>query len=725
MLLLSSILVVTLAAAPAPAFPSHWNGGRNVPVHRLVPLDSDGDRVSPADPRACPVSAVRTCGQCHDVDAMKGGSHFRTGLDTNEAPVSVRTEPWFWIDPATGSQIPLSLHGQDGAFAPADLGLTAWQWTKMFGRHFPGGGAGSDPRCTSERAGARQRWFVTGPLEANCFACHSRDADYDSSEWVRQVMRENFRGAATAALGLADVQGMNAHLDAAWDPARGPNLDDHVFEVPEHAVYDASKFDAKGRVVFHVGKPTNERCLACHSAAERGMPSHEISGDVHLRAGLKCVDCHQNGIDHRMTTKTCVECHIGTKDVKPVGPRPNHAGFPLVHFQKLACTVCHSGVTHGGALAQVRTSRANRIGVYGRAQWATEAPYILEPVFMTNAVGVIEPRRMMWPAYFGFATNGAVAPLAPDDPRLIAAFAATDRGPAFDEPPVTTGQIARVLARLGGGFVYAANGLAFSLDSASNLQFQVSGAQRDFVPVSWPVAHDVRPARQALGAAPGKCADCHTADSKFFFGKVSATGPVTDVPAATLDRAQLLGIAAPYHRLFGFTFVLRPVFKFFLWTVFALVCLFVVGATAALTCGVSGKGGSISAPLRLCVNLLLCAAAAYLAVSGILGWIFGGMTSWWLVLHMVAGGAFAFALVLFVVLPSSPAPHSTFDIQYSIFNIIFLVFAAAVLFTAVMPMMSVFGSVGQQFLLDAHRVSALGFILAAAVLCLVRLHGRK
>ena len=55
---------------------SHWNGGRTVPVHKLAPLDADGDKVSPTDRLPRPVSQVQTCGQCHDVAAMKGGSHF-------------------------------------------------------------------------------------------------------------------------------------------------------------------------------------------------------------------------------------------------------------------------------------------------------------------------------------------------------------------------------------------------------------------------------------------------------------------------------------------------------------------------------------------------------------------------------------------------------------------------------------------------------------------------
>ena len=72
-------------------------------------------------------------------------------------------------------------------------------------------------------------------------------------------------------------------------------------------------------------------------------------------------------------------------------------------------------MTRGGARAQVRTARANRIGIYGRAQWATDVPNIVEPVFVKNAEGKIEPHRMAWPSYFAeLGTNDTVKPLAPE-----------------------------------------------------------------------------------------------------------------------------------------------------------------------------------------------------------------------------------------------------------------------------------------------------------------------
>ncbi len=638
-----SVLLSGLAlAAVASGDDAHWNGGRTVPVHKLVPKDAAGDKVSVADRLPQAISQVQTCGQCHDVKAMAGGSHFHTGLDTNDSPLKVNFEPWFLVEALSGTNAvakvtALSLCGLPGTKSPAEAGLTCWQFTKMFGRAFPGGGIASDPRAQEEVGRENSRWFVTGPLEVNCLACHQQ-TDYDYSEWVRQVLRENFAGAAVAAAGLAEVGGMNERLDAAWDPFIAENPDDHLFRVPENIKYELSKFDNRGRCTFAVGKPKNERCLACHAASEKGMPSHAIAGDVHLQRGMRCVDCHQNGMDHRVSTRSCASCHL---EPNGAGPRPEHVGFPAIHFDKLSCTVCHSGVTAGGKLAQVRTARANRIGVYGRAQWATDVPYILEPVFVKGEDGVIKPCRMTWTA---------------------------------------------------------------------------PGAE----PVCWPFAHDVRPARQARGARPVKCADCHTADSQFFFGKVTPVYP-DGTKGESVSQAKFLKADGVYHTFFGFVFMFRPLFKVVLWVVFGFLCLF---AAAAAAVGLQKLCGRITentldfiwGACRFALDAALVLSIAYLAVSGVVGWLTGGMTWWWIVLHMVAGGALAGSLLLLAFFRHFVR---TERVGSAALWALWLVFAAGTVFTAVMPMMTVFGMEGQHFLLWSHRCTSLVFAVLSVALCWV------
>jgi hypothetical protein len=422
-------LVVTTAAFGV--VPSHWDGGRNTPVHKLALRDEFGDKIDPASSGALPVSTRKTCGQCHDYETIASGWHFNSS-STNSCPGRA-SEPWFLIDKNTGSQIPMSMRSWKGVYKPADLDMTNWEWTYAFGRHMPGGDL-AEPADIYAEGGPKARWEVSGKLEVNCFACHSRDKLYDHSEYVRLISRENFAWASSGALGLGYVGGMGSRVPDYWDALKGLGKDDKVYRVPPHIKYDMRKFDFKSRTVLDVGAPRNENCLNCHSVSQAGMDHEDIDGDVHLRAGMACTDCHSNGLKHDIvrgyegeksacmgeggSTASCVGCHNGTDETKAGrfgAPAPKHIGIPLVHFEKLNCTVCHSGVTTDGQIAQVRTSKANRMGVYGRAIWVTPAPFILEPVFVKNDAGKIEPRRMSWPAFWGTCdADGKVAPIKPE-----------------------------------------------------------------------------------------------------------------------------------------------------------------------------------------------------------------------------------------------------------------------------------------------------------------------
>ena len=622
---MSKFLAAAAAAlAAASACAGHFNGGRTVPIHKLAPVDRDGDKVSVAEALPAAASLAKTCAQCHETEQMKGGSHFRTGLDTNDAPVACNFEPWFHVA-TNGVVTPLSLTGLPGTKSPSEIGLTAWMFTKYFGRAFPGGGIGDDPRAMEEEGGDNSRWMVTGPLEANCLACHQQ-SPYDVSEWAKQVLRENWRGAALAAAGLAEVGGMNERLGPTWDPSvMRENPDDHLFRVPEKISYDKGKFDSKGRCVFDVGRPKNENCLACHAVAQAGVPSHDLADDVHLARGMKCVDCHSNGMDHRIKTKTCRDCHVSDQGE---GPKPKHAGIPLVHFEKLKCSTCHAGCTKDGAVAQVRTARANRIGIYGKAQWATDEPFVEEPFFRRGGNGKvgIYRRATFW-------------------------------------------------------------------DGAKTNQLY------------WAFAHNVKPARQARGALPEKCGDCHTWRNPFFAGWEDEC----------------------YFSLFGGAFAMRPLLKVVMWTIFGLLCLFAAAAAAAFLNRFTGwmhKPGANAfwRFFRGFVIFGVVCCALFLGATGVYGWATGGMTGWVIMLHMCAGGAFAGAVA---VLMFFRGDDSRDCFAKGALRLLFIVLAAGVVFTAVMPMMTVFGAQGQAFLLWAHRLVALAFVGTCALACAVARRGRR
>ena len=905
---LLTAVIAFAAGVSCAAVPSHWDGGRNTPVHRLALNDEFGDAIVPGASDALPMSTRKTCGQCHDYDVIASGWHFN--MSSTNAAAGRPAQPWFLIDPLSGSQIPMSLRGWPGTYQPKQIGMTDWEWVYAFGRHLPGGDI-ADPADLYAEGGPRARWDVTGPVEINCFACHSQSKMYDHSEWTRLILRQNFRWAATGASGLGEIRGMGSRVADYWGVLRGLNRDDAVYAVPPHVVYDTRQFDAKNRAVLDVGAPRNENCLNCHSTSQAGMPHKDIDGDVHLRAGMTCADCHGNGEDHAVArgfegdntgkmdktraTASCVGCHLGS-DVAKAGrhgaPAPKHTGIPTSHFSTLTCTACHSGVTENGDLAQVRTSRANRMGVYGRARWATPQPFILEPVFVKNAQGKIEPRRMAWPAFWGTRDAADAAKIVPLLPETVAATCAglldvreqvgaalatlaTDPNnpglpvlavdgklfkknvdgraepageaaalsgwfyqgatnliaviPAYDvdantekmtdeqltarqdcekklsnlvqtldasaqaakrgfgavvignklffrggendamvstNAPVKAGKpllgwyqngafeplvsdyTARNVKELGGSActvteemvaaglkcladkgtkraVYVAHGQVWELAADGKLTAKVEKAADA---VSWSVGHDVRPARMARGAKPVKCADCHTVDSKFFFAKVTSTGPL--LTSHTLVKAQneFMSLSGSYNKVFGTTFLMRPFFKIFLWVVFVIVLLVAVAFVAAAVPTLLAKGeipyGKPGEKLVVLIDKLaavgLCAASVYLGVSGALGWFFHLLTGYLLVFHMVAGGLFAACLVALIWFRGA---RRITNVKRNLLWMMVMVLGVGVLFTAVAPMMTWFGEGWQHVMTWAHRCTTFCFLAVSAWMLLTG--GRK
>lgn len=893
-------LSLSVAVAAFGVVPSHWDGARTTPVHKLELSDKYGDVIVPSSENALPVSTRHSCNMCHDYDVIAGGWHFNAS-DTNACPGRF-SEPWFMVDSKSGSQIPMSLRGWKGVYKPADLDMTNWEWVLAFGRHLPGGDI-AEPEDIYAEAGTNARWEVSGRLEINCFACHTHDKEYDHSEYARLIARENFAWAASGALGIGDVGGMGFRVPKYWHALRGLDEDDKVYAIPPYINYHEHKFDAKNRVVLKLGEPRDENCLNCHSASEAGMPRHEIDGDVHLRAGMSCTDCHGNGLNHDIArgydgeasgcvdemkyTASCVGCHVAgdkSKAGRFGAPEPKHIGLPLIHFEKLSCTVCHSGVTKGGRLARVRTSKANRIGIYGRAIWATPAPFIVEPVFVKNAEGVIEPRRMSWPSYWATrCENGEIAPIKPGAVKELCAaelgvraqvgsildtlatnpnipgtpalaidgecFTANadfvaiptakdeslpgvklvylvegtnsavvvpdydpttktdsltdeqyevymDNGEKFndllqtlDAGPLAQGRygaivvngktyyrggtddavistnasseitsgtpgyyldnkfepllsdyvvanvkelgasectlteniVAAVLKKLNSadypGAVYIAHGKVWEIGDGDVLKASDDDAA---APVSWAVGHDVRSARLARGAKPIKCDDCHTAGSDFFFEEVVSTGPMLTDAKMSRKQAEFMKVSRSYNKLFGLTFLVRPILKIFLWGVFGLMSLITVafvsaGIPALLSLGGMREGAQkeeLTAKIDRFAFFAVLASCVYLAISGAAGWIFHMMTGYLLMLHIVAGGLMTAALM--VLIWTRGADRLARPVKSSLWMLL-LALAVTVVFSAVAPMMTIFGSDWQNILLQVHRYSSFGFLIAGVL----------
>ncbi|MEW6237214.1 MAG: hypothetical protein AB1656_17665 [Candidatus Omnitrophota bacterium] len=565
--------------AKPPLLGDESDGSRAVPVHWIPLLDEAGVEISPDDDPLLPFSPRQTCAnKCHSYDAIQTGWHFNAAVN---AAAGRPGHPWIFVDAATGTQIPLSLRTWPGAIDPAQAGLTPWKFALNFGRQLPGGGyvetaSSSDPAET-------MRLFVSGQLEINCLACHDADPAHDQAEYAVQIARQNLRWAAASTSAFAFVSGSAKNMPDTYDyqmpePPSDPQL------IPPSIAYKNGTFDDKKRVFFNiVRKIPNERCYFCHSTSavnEANLGEWAEDEDVHVAAGLACVDCHRNGLDHNMIrgydgeaqfsnnplapAATCEGCHLGVEGLDaPVAgrfaaPQPRHAGIPLIHFEKLACTACHSGPWPQHQTGRVKTSLAHGLGTHDVDKANDAAPLIASPVFARQANGKIAPHNLVWPAYWATIKENEGTPI----PITIVNQAAAKVREASSFASITPDFIRNILqqlasdSKLPGRPAYISGGVLRQLDEKGQI---AASAQEAAKPYLWPIAHNVRPAAQSLGARG--CADCHASDSPFFFGNVAVDSPLSSDRETAKRMIEFQGLCPEYIKVLAFTFHFRFFYK--------------------------------------------------------------------------------------------------------------------------------------------------------------------
>jgi hypothetical protein len=155
------------------------------------------------------------------------------------------------------------------------------------------------------------------------------------------------------------------------------------------------------------------------------------------------------------------------------------------------------------------------------------------------------------------ATVGNEETLTEEQVKLmLVKFAETLKNLPSPAHPTSVGERLRSKASADAKFVYISGGRLFELDGGGNL---IPSKHEAAEPVTWPLAHDVRPARRALGA--NGCKDCHSASSTFFFAKVKAAGPLKTETQVVRSMHRFMGKDKYYETLFGLSFTFRPVLK--------------------------------------------------------------------------------------------------------------------------------------------------------------------
>lgn len=385
--LLIILTVFLLLIISAIAF-SHKKTGNIIPVENeyitksgVCPpfflYDEDGNVINPAKGinTGKPYSPRQTCGKCHDYDKITQGFHFQQGKD--EKPDSIMNNRFQWVSHPGNyggnwcSPAPLyrALAAKNNHSAK-DIDMTSFDFiTATCGACHPGGGPLEFDRNgkrydkfmadTSNRMKAlgennfdgdyfKANWVNTGVIEADCQLCHL--PEYNYKERNNQLAKWNFKWAATQGSGLAFVEG---------------SVKDTI---PVVVKYDINKFDKDGKLSIHlVREVRNETCLNCHAKPDWKKKGTTYSNrrDVHMNAGLKCVDCHtagsmasnelirgkevhqvgkgddpsgnvRNDLDN--TVRSCQDCHISGYLNAPIA---KHSWLPPVHLEKIACQTCH------------------------------------------------------------------------------------------------------------------------------------------------------------------------------------------------------------------------------------------------------------------------------------------------------------------------------------------------------------------------------------------------
>jgi len=609
------------------------DGSRAASIH-LIPLffeNEDGEKggkISPDDDPLLPFSTRWTCGDCHSYGIISKGWHFNAN-DPNVVP-GRSGQPWILTDARTGTQIPLSYRPWPGTFKPEQVGLTAREFTLHFGIHTPGGGAGE---VETQDPDEIMRSYISGKLEINCLSCHNADPGQDQSSstgYAVQIVRENFRWAAAASCEFATVKGSAKSMPETYDPFMPEPLE-HPKRLPPTITYRKTAFEKDNNVSFNIVREVpDHRCYFCHSnlyMEKEDTEKWSSDEDIHLTAGLKCVDCHRNGVEHNIirgydeeagitqnplaATSSCEGCHLPEGEEEPKAgrlgaPIPTHIGIPTIHFEKLTCTACHSGPWPGEKTMLTKTSRAHRLGTIGVNKSHEALPHIIAPVFAKQGGigaaymgrllvlegGKIAPHKLIWPAFWGTLKDQNVSPIDFEVvEQTVGTVFANEKLPASgDWPALSAEHITKALNSLKGAVegepVYVSGGKLYNLDDSGKLHQEEDPAAQPYL---WPIGHNVRPAAQSLGVR--YCTDCHATDAPFFFGDVTVDSPIVAGREAK-RMIEFQDINPFYAWAFAFSFVFRPMMKYIcLGSCAVLGLVLLLYALKALTCVVKVLAG--------------------------------------------------------------------------------------------------------------------------------------
>lgn len=513
-------------------------------VHRIALIDEKGNTIGPTS--VLPYSPKMSCSssRCHNYETVSKGTHTRAFPSVAPAPHRPDWFGWTQFDGTTGMIAPLS-HGafpaKPDAFDPK-AHMTPFAFATQFGAFHVGGGrleldaagnrydthlaanvalrTATEPKASPDYY--QSRWDQSGVVEHDCLACHALKG-YDHVERAGQLASMNFKWAATVGAGFGSVEAKTASLSLPSPDAKPDEKAEPAIKVK----YDPALFTPEGKVHLEIGKPPDANCLFCHRRPAKGEAAWTdcLEGDVHSYAGLKCVGCHSCGADHviagdrkaartEFDSLTCNGCHTAGRLGAPI---PVHQGIPRLHFDELSCEACHAGPKARVVPLALDQPTDPTWGVILTSK-KPSGPTLYAPVYARPEGGPVNAFLRLLPAYY--ANRRADKGLVPLTPSYVASRfrrAASDiqDDDGDGEPEVNTD--AEIKAMLGAlkkkdvAPVYVVGGRAYELDEKGELASEATPLGD---PMDRPLAHNVRPAPQSLGAQG--CTECHGTRAPFF-----------------------------------------------------------------------------------------------------------------------------------------------------------------------------------------------------------------
>lgn len=566
---LKAIRLIILVMAINLVLPANRSdSGQRPSAHQDIWLRNEsGERITPADNAADPYSPRKTCGACHHYPTIVQGEHFRMGASAKKA------------DPSRANLPPELLPGE-GQPAPY-AGAAIYDWIAANAANHPGGGpmeclnlrpAGGTPtnlveaeRIVSSSRNphlqsrltpdGRSRFKASGVLEADCLLCHL--SGYRLERRNDQVASRNYRWAATAGSGLGEVTGR------VWTPGEGKG----TWEFSRRPIvtyhWKNGMFLKDGRLSGRLIRKavSSSSCLACHGTTQalRTGTLYRSGDDVHIKAGLRCADCHTPAeavpggrLSHRFGgpsasgdfrqtgMKTCTDCHLAPGGGAP-DPTLTHADMlpsAAFHLRLLACTACHATAqpAKGTYLLDLSTGAGHRYTAQSyeaitspadaekpaRAPWS---PWLAIHDLKGSSGRRYVPVALHTAQWFGVkGPQGRITPL--EAPVVAGAFRLCSgittvevrdtAGKKLKRPTVATeadtAKMLHALSRLIGQQAVFVSDKVYSLKGGKVISAELPLSNT----LSLPVWHDVQPVAKKQTYGAKSCTDCHQDKATFF-----------------------------------------------------------------------------------------------------------------------------------------------------------------------------------------------------------------